>query len=75
MHLCTTLSKLEDCRLQGLLMAAIVSSSAVALDMSLSENSILELKLVAIQHLEYEEFLQLLGVTLSTNRYNLERDP
>ena len=52
-----------------LLMAAM-SSPAVALDMSPAENSLLELKLAAIQHLNHEEFLQLLGVTPSTDRYH-----
>ena len=42
----------------------------VAVDMSPAQNSILELKLAAIQHLSYEEFLQLLGVAPSTKRYN-----
>ena len=41
----------------------------VAIDMSPAQNALLELKLAAISHLSYEEYLQLLGEAPSSNRY------
>ena len=35
--------------------------SAVAVDMSVAQNSLLELKLAAIKHLKYSEFVKLIG--------------
>lgn len=47
-------------------------SSPVAVDMSSAQNSLLELKIAGISHLEYEEYLVLLGETTSddVSRYN-----
>jgi len=35
--------------------------SAVAVDMSVAQNSLLELKMAAIRHLKYIEFVKLIG--------------
>lgn len=37
--------------------------SVVAVDMSVAQNSFLELKLAAIKHLKYNEFVKLIGAT------------
>ena len=50
--------------------------NAVAIDVSVAQNSLLELKIVAISHLEYEDYLMLLGEVVCDGqiRYNRLRN-
>lgn len=56
---------LFNCNITLLLFILLLSD---AVDMSPAQNAFLELKLAAIRHLEYEEFLQLIGEMASDKR-------
>ena len=50
------------CRHMQLLFVYCAWHCVVAVDMSVAQNSLLELKLAAIKHLQYSEFVKLIGV-------------
>lgn len=55
-------------------MTHVTCALAVAIDMSPAQNALLEIKLAAIRHLEYRDYLCLLGEKAETqgshSRYN-----
>ena len=47
------------------------SARAVSVDMSVAQSSLLELKMAAIKHLQYTEFVKLIGVMDASERERL----